>query len=166
MTRSPSFDLTNKVALITGASRGIGQAITEAYTAAGAKVVLVSRKQESLDEVAAHIQNNGGNALPLAAHTGSDDAIAELLDKVIGAYGGVDIVVNNAATNPHFGPMLTASDSQWDKILSVNVKGYFRVIKMCVPSMKARGGGKVINLASIAGLVPGPGMGVYCDIYH
>ncbi len=161
MNNNPSFDLTDKVALITGASRGIGLAIAEVYAAAGAKVVLVSRKQAALDEAADHIRKNGGTALPIAAHTGSDEAIAELLEKVTAEFGGVDIVVNNAATNPHFGPMLTASDSQWDKILSVNVKGYFRVVKMCVPSMKTRGGGKVINVASVAGLTPGPGMGVY-----
>ncbi|KAA3658570.1 MAG: SDR family NAD(P)-dependent oxidoreductase [Chloroflexi bacterium] len=161
MNKSPSFDLTDKVALITGSSRGIGFAMAQTYAAAGAKVVLVSRKQEALDEAAVHIQENGGVALPIAAHTGSDEALAELMEKVTNAFGGVDIVVNNAATNPHFGPMLTASESQWDKILSVNVKGYFRVVKMCVPSMKARGGGKVINVASVAGLTPGPGMGVY-----
>lgn len=158
----PDFDLTGKVALITGASRGIGQAIAEAYAAAGAKVVLASRKQESLNEVAEIIRGNGGTALPVAAHTGDDGAINALVARATDAYGGIDIVVNNAATNPHFGPVMTAEESQWDKILDVNVKGYFRVVKGCVPSMKARGGGKVINIASIAGLTPQPGMGVYC----
>lgn len=161
MSKQPDFDLTGKVALITGASRGIGQAIAEAYAAAGAKVVLASRKQAALDEVAEIIRGNGGDALPVAAHTGDDAAINELVAKATEAYGGIDIVVNNAATNPHFGPVMTAEESHWDKILDVNVKGYFRVIKGCVPSMKARGGGKIINLASIAGLTPGPGMGVY-----
>jgi NAD(P)-dependent dehydrogenase (short-subunit alcohol dehydrogenase family) len=158
----PDFDLTGKVALITGASRGIGQAIAEAYAAAGAKVVLASRKQEALNEVAEIIRGNGGTALPVAAHTGDDGAINALVARATDAYGGIDIVVNNAATNPHFGPMMTAEESQWDKILDVNVKGYFRVAKGCVPSMKARGGGKIINIASIAGLMPQPGMGVYC----
>lgn len=161
MNNKPSFDLTEKVALVTGASRGIGLAIAEALAAAGAKVVLVSRKQAPLDEAAAQIRANGGEALPIAAHTGSDEAIHALVEKVTATYGGVDIAVNNAATNPHFGPMLTASESQWDKILDVNVKGYFRVVQACAPSMKARGGGKVINIASVAGLTPGPGMGVY-----
>ncbi len=158
----PDFDLSGKVALITGASRGIGQAIAEAYAAAGAKVVLASRKQESLNEVAEKIRGNGGTALPVAAHTGDDGAVQALVNRATDAYGGIDIVVNNAATNPHFGPVITAEQSQWDKILDVNVKGYFRVAKGCVPSMKARGGGKVINVASIAGLTPQPGMGVYC----
>ncbi len=162
MSKQPDFDLTGKVALITGASRGIGQAIAEAYAAAGAKVVLASRRQESLDEVAELIRANGGEALPIAAHTGDDDAVNELVAKAIEAYGGIDIAVNNAATNPHFGPVMTADESHWDKILDVNVKGYFRVAKGCVPSMKERGGGKIINMASIAGLAPQPGMGVYC----
>lgn len=160
MTQS-DFDLSGKVALITGASRGIGQAIAEAYAAAGAKVVLSSRKQPALDEAAEIIRGQGGEALPIAAHTGDDDAISAVVDQVTEAYGGIDIVVNNAATNPHFGPVLTADEGQWDKILDVNVKGYFRVAKACVPSMKARGGGKIINVASVAGLQPGPGMGVY-----
>jgi len=162
MSKQPDFDLTRKVALITGASRGIGQAIAEAYAAAGAKVVLASRKQESLDEVAEIIRGNGGEALPIAAHTGDDEAVNELVAKATEAYGRIDIAVNNAATNPHFGPVMTADESHWDKILDVNVKGYFRVVKGCVPGMKARGGGKIINIASIAGLTPQPGMGVYC----
>ncbi|MCP5097012.1 MAG: glucose 1-dehydrogenase [Chloroflexi bacterium] len=161
MSNNASFDLTGKVALITGASRGIGQAISEAYAAAGAKVVLASRKQPALDAVAETIRSNGGDALPIAAHTGSDDAINELIAKATEAYGGIDIAVNNAATNPHFGPLLTASEDQWDKILDVNVKGYFRVAKAAAASMKKRGGGKIINVASVVGLTPGPGMGVY-----
>lgn len=156
------FDLTDKVALITGASRGIGEAIAHAYAQAGAKVVLASRKQESLDTVAEAIRQAGGEALPIAAHTGSDEAINELIQQATAAYGGIDIAVNNAATNPHFGPFLTAQESHWDKILDVNVKGYFRVAKACAASMRQRGGGKIINIASIAGQKPQPGMGVYC----
>jgi NAD(P)-dependent dehydrogenase (short-subunit alcohol dehydrogenase family) len=161
MTTQPSFNLTDKVALITGASRGIGQAIAEACAAAGAKVVLCSRKQDGLDAVAKIIRRNGGDALPLAAHTGSLDAIQHVVDQATTTFGGIDIVVNNAATNPHFGHILTAEESHWDKILDVNVKGYFRVAKACVEIMKERGGGKIINMASIAGLEPQPMMGVY-----
>ena len=155
-------DLTGKVALITGASRGIGQAMAEAYAANGAKVVLASRKQEGLDAVAAVIRDAGGEALPVAAHTGSQDAVDALVARATEAYGGIDIVVNNAATNPHFGPILTSEESHWDKTFDVNVKGYFRVVKACAASMKSRGGGKVINVASVAGKAPQPGMGVYC----
>jgi NAD(P)-dependent dehydrogenase (short-subunit alcohol dehydrogenase family) len=161
MTTHPTFDLTNKTALITGASRGIGQAIAEAYAAAGANVVLSSRKQEALDAVAERIRENGGEALPIAAHTGDLAAVQQVVEQAGAAYGGIDIVVNNAATNPHFGHILSAEESHWDKILDVNVKGYFRVAKASAESMKARGGGKIINVASIAGLEPQPMMGIY-----
>ena len=156
------FDLTGKVALITGASRGIGLAITQAYAAAGAKVVLSSRKQADLDAAVDQIQATGGEALAIAAHTGSEAAVQALVAQAVAMFGGIDIVVNNAATNPHFGPILTAEESHWDKILDVNVKGYFRVAKACAAVMKTRGGGKIINIASIAGKTPQPGMGVYC----
>ncbi len=161
MSGQRPFDLSGKVALITGASRGIGEAIAFACARAGAKVVLSSRKQADLDDTAQRIREAGGDALPVAAHTGDAAAIAAVVEKATSNYGGIDIVVNNAATNPHFGPILTAEESQWDKILDVNVKGYFRVIKACVESMKVRGGGKIINMASIAGLEPEPMMGVY-----
>lgn len=158
----PNFDLSGKVALITGASRGIGQAIAEAYAAAGAKVVLSSRKQDGLDAVAKKIRGNGGEALAVAAHTGSLAAVESAISEAIDQFGGIDIVVNNAATNPHFGPIMTAEESHWDKILDVNVKGYYRVVRACVESLKARGGGKIINVASIAGTEPVPMMGIYC----
>ncbi len=162
MSKQPSFDLSGKVALITGASRGIGQAIAETYAAAGAKVIVCSRKQAGVDAAAEIIRNNGGDALPIAAHTGSEESINEMVDKAIAEFGGIDIAVNNAATNPHFGPLLTAEESHWDKILDVNVKGYFNVAKACAASMKQRNGGKIINIASIAGLGVQPGMGIYC----
>jgi len=155
------FDLTGKVALITGASRGIGLAIAESYSAAGARVVLSSRHQDALEEVAKKIKASGGEALPIAAHTGSEEAVNSLVNEAISVYGGVDILVNNAGTNPHFGPILTAEESHWDKILDVNLKGYFRMVKACVSSMRERGGGKVINVASISGLKAAPGLGIY-----
>jgi len=156
-----TFDLTGKIALITGASRGIGEAIAVAYAQSGAKVVLASRKQAGLESVAQRIREAGGEALPLAAHTGDQGAVTALVEEALSTYGKIDVVVNNAATNPHFGPILTAEESHWDKILDVNLKGYFRVIKACVESMQAHGGGKVINMASVAGLEPEPMMGVY-----
>jgi NAD(P)-dependent dehydrogenase (short-subunit alcohol dehydrogenase family) len=158
----PSFDLSGKVAIITGASRGIGEAIARTLAAAGAGVVLSSRKQAGLEAVAAGIRAAGGAALALAAHTGDDALVQQLVARTVETFGGVDILVNNAATNPHFGALLSAEDSHWDKTFDVNVKGYFRMVKACVPSMQQRGGGKVINMASIAGTTPQPGMGVYC----
>jgi NAD(P)-dependent dehydrogenase (short-subunit alcohol dehydrogenase family) len=155
------FSLEGKVALVTGASRGIGLAIAKSYAAAGARVVLSSRKHEGLEDAAASIREQGGLALPIAAHTGDSTAVQALVERAVAEWGGIDIVVNNAATNPHFGPLLTAEASQWDKILDVNVKGYASVIKACVPGMKVRGGGKVINMSSVAGREPQPMMGVY-----
>jgi NAD(P)-dependent dehydrogenase (short-subunit alcohol dehydrogenase family) len=100
--------------------------------------------------------------MAVAAHTGDAAAVATLAAQTVDRFGGIDILVNNAATNPHFGPILEAEESHWDKTLDVNVKGYMRLIRACVPSMRARGGGKIVNVASIAGLHPQPGMGVYC----
>jgi len=155
------FDLTDKVAIVTGASRGIGFAIAEAFAKAGAKVVLASRKQNALDQAAEKIQSQGGEAFPFAAHTGDSESVSKLVAATLEHYGSIDILVNNAATNPHFGPLLTSEESHWDKILDVNLKGYFRMIKACVESMRQRGGGKVINMASIAGLRYPQGMGIY-----
>ena len=161
MNSQAHFDLTGRVAIVTGASRGIGQAIALAFAAAGAKVALCSRKQESLDKVAAEIQAQGGEAIAIAAHTGDTQAVHALVARTVERFGGVDILVNNAATNPHFGPLLTADEGQWQKILDVNVLGYFRVAQAVVPEMQKRRRGKIINMASVAGLRPMPGMGVY-----
>ena len=162
MTAGANFDLTGKVALITGGTRGIGLAIAEAYAVAGARVVVASRKQTAVDEAAEIVRRHGGEVLGIAAHTGEPQAATALVTQTVEQFGGLDILVNNAATNPHFGPFLSAEDSHWDKILDVNVKGYFRMAQAVVPAMRARGGGKIINVASVAGLEPQPMMGVYC----
>jgi NAD(P)-dependent dehydrogenase (short-subunit alcohol dehydrogenase family) len=161
MNPSELFSLSGKIAIVTGASRGIGEAIARTYAQAGAKVVLVSRKRESLIPVVESINAAGGTAHPVAAHMGDSDAISALVKETVLHFGGVDIIVNNAATNPHFGPLLTAEDSMWDKIFDVNLRGYFRLIREAVPILQERGGGKIINMASIAGMMPSPGMGVY-----
>ena len=161
MNAKNPFDLTGKVALVTGASRGIGAAVAQAFAQAGAQVVLASRKQEPLDTLAAEIRAAGGTALAVAAHTGDDAAVEALVARAVDEFGGVDILVNNAATNPHYGPVLTAEDGHWDKTFDVNVKGYVRMVRACMAPMQARGGGAVINVASIAGIKPETGMGVY-----
>jgi NAD(P)-dependent dehydrogenase (short-subunit alcohol dehydrogenase family) len=155
------FDLAGKVALITGASRGIGLAIAEVFASAGANVILTSRKQEKLDQAAKKIRENGGEAFPFTAHTGDPESVKNLAHACLEKFGGVDILVNNAATNPHFGPLLTSEESHWNKILDVNLVGYFRTIQACVGSMKERGGGKIINIASVAGMRYQQGMGIY-----
>lgn len=156
-----AFNLAGKVALVTGASRGIGLAIAMTYAAAGVKVVISGRKLEALEAAAGQIKDAGGETLPVAAHTGDRQAVQHLVDKAVETYGGVDILVNNAATNPHFGPLLTSEDSHWAKILDVNVTGYFRTIQACAPVFEKRGGGVVINMASVAGRDYQPGMGIY-----
>lgn len=155
------FNLKDKVAIITGASRGIGLAIAEAYAAAGVKVVLSSRKQEQLDEAAAQIKANGGEAVGVAAHNGDKAALQALAAAAVDHYGGVDILVNNAATNPHFGALLDAEDSLWQKTIEVNIMGNLWLTQAVVPHLRARGGGKIINVASVNGIRPGAMQGIY-----
>jgi NAD(P)-dependent dehydrogenase (short-subunit alcohol dehydrogenase family) len=155
------FSLEGKVAVITGASRGIGRAIALRFAQAGASVVVSSRKLDSVQAVAGEIVKAGGNALPVQAHVGQPEEVMALVQRALDAFGRIDIAVNNAATNPHFGPLLDADEGQWTKILDTNVTGCFRVCKAVVPHMAERGGGKIINMASIAGLRPSPGMGAY-----
>jgi NAD(P)-dependent dehydrogenase (short-subunit alcohol dehydrogenase family) len=153
--------LANKVAVITGASRGIGEAIALGFVREGAKLVIASRKQDALDEVASTLQSAGGTALALATHTGDEAQCKRLIEQTVAEFGRVDILVNNAATNPHFGPLLMAEASHWQKIFEVNVLGYFFCSKYAAEVMTASGGGKIINMASVAGFEPGPMMGVY-----
>ena len=155
------FNIKGKVAVITGASRGIGQAIAETYVRAGAKVVISSRKQDALDLIAASIRADGGEVLPVAAHNGDKAALQALAQAAIDAYGKVDILVNNAATNPHFGPLLDAEDSLWQKTIEVNLMGNVWLTQAVVPLMREHGGGKIINIASVNGLRPGAMQGIY-----
>jgi NAD(P)-dependent dehydrogenase (short-subunit alcohol dehydrogenase family) len=155
------FSLESKVAIITGASRGIGRAIALRLAGAGARVVVSSRKLESVQAVADEIVASGGRALAVQAHVGHMQEVQALVEQTLATFGRLDIAINNAATNPHFGPLLTADEGQWDKILDTNAKGAFRLCKAVVPHMEAQGGGKIINLTSIAGLRPSPGMGMY-----
>lgn len=155
------FSLEGKVALITGASKGIGEDIARIYARFGAKVVLSSRRQNSLDEVAAEIKAQGGEATGVAAHAGDVDQLRTLVDRTLDTYGGIDILVNNAATNPVFGPAADCDSAAFDKIMQVNVKAPFELSKMVYPHMKARGGGSIIMMSSIAGHTPDPGLGIY-----
>ena len=158
---SSLFDITGKVAIITGASRGIGLAIAERMAESGAKVVISSRKQDALDEVAAGFAEKGYEVAAIAAHNGDKDALNNLVEKTVEKFGAVDILVNNAATNPHFGTLLDAEDSMWQKTIEVNLLGNVWLTNACVKHMRKQGGGKVINVASVNGLRPGTMQGIY-----
>jgi len=131
------------------------------WSEGGATVVISSRKQEGLDPVAASINETGGKALAIACHTGKPDAIQALFDRVQQEFGRLDVLVNNAATNPYFGPAVEISEAAFDKTVEVNLKGYFLMIQRAAKMMVEVGGGSVINVASIAGIVPGPFQAVY-----
>jgi NAD(P)-dependent dehydrogenase (short-subunit alcohol dehydrogenase family) len=146
------FSLEDKVAIVTGASRGIGEAIATTFAENGAKVVLSSRKQEALDSVAASIRESGGEALAIACHTGKLEMIDSLFETVMDTYGRVDILVNNAATNPYFGAALNIPESAYDKTFEVNTKGYFFMTQKAGQIMVEQKRGSIINIASIAGL--------------
>jgi NAD(P)-dependent dehydrogenase (short-subunit alcohol dehydrogenase family) len=155
------LSIEGKVAMLTGASRGIGRAIALRFAQAGARVVVSSRKLENVQSVADEIKELGGDSLALQVHVGHPEEVSELVAKTVDTYGRVDIALNNAGTNPHFGPVLSADEGLLDKILDTNTKSVFRVCKAVQPYMEAQGGGKIINMASVAGLQPSPGLGVY-----
>lgn len=155
------MQLENKVAVITGASRGMGAAIAKRFAHEGASVVIASRKQDALNEVLDEIEQSGGKGMAIATHTGEQEQCKTLIEQTVGMFGTVDILVNNAATNPHFGPVLDSEQSHWQKTFEVNVMGYFWTSRYAAEVMQRNGGGKIINMASLAGLYPGPFMGVY-----
>jgi NAD(P)-dependent dehydrogenase (short-subunit alcohol dehydrogenase family) len=123
--------------------------------------MLASRKLEGVAAIAATIRAAGGNAHAQAVHTGNDTAVTTLVEQTLERFGAIDILVNNAATNPYFGPILNAEPSHWQKTFDVNVLGYWRMAQACVPAMRAAGCGKIINVASIAGLRGQANMGIY-----
>ena len=156
-----SFSLEGKTALVTGGSRGIGEAVARGLAAKGATVVIASRKQPAIDAVVADITASGGAAAGIACHTGKADQVAALFDRIKTEFGRLDILVNNAATNPYFGPMIAAEEALFDKTFEVNVKGYFLPAQQAARMMVDQGGGSIINIASIEGLSPSPMMGIY-----
>ncbi len=157
------ISLKDRVVVITGASRGIGKAIALACAEAGASVVLASRKLPDLDKVAAEIGAAGGTARAIACHTGKADQVKALFETAASELGRVDALINNAATNPYFGPMIEITDSALDKTVEVNLKGYFYCIREYVRHLRSRGAdsGAIVNVASVAGLRAAPAQGVY-----
>jgi dehydrogenase/reductase SDR family member 4 len=146
--------LKNKVAIVTGASRGIGKAMAEVFAREGATVVICGRKQNTLDEVAAEFKNLPGKVVPLACHVGKLEELQRLVDTTTRDHGKIDILVNNAATNIAQGPAIEMDDGQFDKMVEVNLKSMYRLIRLAAPGMCARGSGSIVNIASIAGLRP------------
>ncbi len=157
------FTLEGKNAIVTGASRGIGEAIARAFAHHGATVVLASRKQEALDAVAESINDEVGTqrAIPIACHTGKPEQIDDLFERVGSELGSLDVLVNNAATNPFFGAAVDCPSSAYDKTFEVNVKGYFVITQKAAKIMAAQGSGSIINIASINGITPAPFQVVY-----
>lgn len=156
-----SFNLQNKIAIVTGASKGIGESIARLLAGAGAKVVVSSRKQEAVDEVAQAIKQAGGEAIGVAANVGEMNQLRHLFNETMETYGGVDIIVNNAASNPVYGPVQDCDEAAFDKIMDVNVKAPFELSKWAHPVMKQRGGGSVVHISSVEGIHPSPGLGIY-----
>ena len=161
MDLSALFSLMNKVALITGASKGIGFSIAEVFAAAGAKVVISSRKQEALDEMAGQLKSKGYEVTGIACNVGNQDELETLVKKTVELYGQIDVLVNNAATNPVFGPVHDTSLDAYDKIMDVNVKAPFHLMKLCFPYLMESSNASVINISSIGGISPEPGLGIY-----
>lgn len=155
------FSLDGRVAMITGGSRGIGEAIARAYLQAGAKVVITGRKKEMLEKTAQALAAEGGAVTPIACHMGDLEQIKDLAARTVELYGTIDILVNNAAANPYFGAMLDAEEWAWDKTMAVNLKGYFFTAQEAARIMVKNGGGKIINITSIGGFSPDPMMGIY-----
>jgi NAD(P)-dependent dehydrogenase (short-subunit alcohol dehydrogenase family) len=156
------FDLSTKVALVTGASRGIGSAIAEALAENGATVVLSSRKQADLDAESRRINAiHPEKTAAIAAHAGRPDELERLVETVVERFGRIDILVNNAATNPYFGPVLGAELAAWDKTFEVNLRGMFILTKLVYEASMEAHGGSIVNLSSVGGIRPGLGLGVY-----
>lgn len=155
------FSLKGKIALITGASRGIGEAIAIALADHGAHCILVSRKVEGLQIVAEKIASRGGKADALACHVGDLNKIEALFAEIKDLYGKLHILINNAATNPYLGEMLGADERAWNKTFEVNLKGPFFMIQHAARLMMQSGGGSIVNTASINGIRPAPFQGIY-----
>ena len=148
------FSLKNKVALITGASRGIGEAAAIGLAQAGADLAIASRKLPDLERVAAEVRKAGRKCLPIAAHVGRVEEVNNLVKKVVMEFGRIDILVNNAATNPTMAQALDVDERAWDSIMNLNLKGLFFLSQAVARVMKEKGGGKIINVSSIAGISP------------
>lgn len=155
------FDLSGKVAVVTGSSKGIGLSIAQGLAESGAKVVISSRKQEAVDSVAEDFKSKGLEAVGIACHIGDAEQRKYLVDKTVSTYGRIDVLVNNAAINPFYGPLEATGEEVFDKIMDVNVKAPWLLSNLVQPFMKEQGGGSIINISSVEGVHPGFRLGLY-----
>lgn len=160
-TIKSKFDLTGKVAIVTGSSKGIGLSIAQGLAENGAKVIISSRKQEACDAIAQSFREKGLEATAIACHIGDAEQRKNLIQKTLEVYGQIDILVNNAAINPFYGPLEDADEEIFDKIMGVNVKAPWLLSNLVHPHMKANGGGSIINISSVEGIHPGFRLGLY-----
>jgi dehydrogenase/reductase SDR family member 4 len=156
-----AFRLDGRVAVVTGGSRGIGRAIALALAEAGADVVVASRKAQDLEPVAEEIRQRGRRGLAVPAHLGRRPEIDRLFETTLATFGRLDVLVNNAATNPVFGPLLDIEEEAWDRIMALNVKGYLLAAQRAAHAMAPAGRGAIVNIASTAGLRASAGLGAY-----
>ena len=163
MNKPPLFDLTGKVALVTGASHGIGESIARLLAAQGAHVIISSRKTDACETVTRSILDSGGSAETMPCHIGEMEQISNLFANIRESQGKLDILVNNAATNPYFGPILETDPGVFQKTMDVNVRGYFFMSTTAAKLMKESGGGSIVNVASVNGIVPG---GISGNLLH
>jgi NAD(P)-dependent dehydrogenase (short-subunit alcohol dehydrogenase family) len=150
------FDVSGKVVLVTGGSRGLGRAMSLEFARRGARVAVASRKLEACASVAQQIIDAGGDALPLACHVGNWDALETTVDAVVGHYGRIDVLINNAGMSPVAPSLLETSEALVDKILAINLKGPLRLTALAAEKMARTGGGAIINISSLASLKPSP----------
>lgn len=155
------LSLKGKSAIISGGSKGIGKAIAFTFAKAGANVVICSRKKDNLEAAVEEAKLQGLHIDSLKCNTSDASSITEVVDYTIQQFSTIDILVNNAAANPYYGPILNSEDSHWNKIYDVNVKGYFNFVKACSQVMINQKSGKIINVASIAAKIPLESLGVY-----
>lgn len=155
------FDLSGKLALVTGASRGIGESIARTLAANGAEVIISSRKAEGCEAVAQKITDDGGKAQAMPCHIGDMEQIEYLFQRIREQYGRLDILVNNAAANPYFGHILDTDPGAFQKTVDVNIRGYFFMSVEGGKLMRENGGGVILNTASVNGVIPGPMQGIY-----
>ena len=155
------FDLTGKIALVTGASRGIGEAAARLLAKQGAHVIISSRRQEGCEDVAGSIRDEGGQATAYACHIGDPEQIEAIFEHVRQVHGRLDILVNNAAANPYYGHITDTDMAAFTKTVEVNIRGYFFMSANACKLMKKSGGGAVVNVASVDGIRPGDKRGIY-----